>query len=58
MESSGPNSPSFKARVAPEALKGDETIANQVRANQFAESTVKPHCNLFDQITRFANRVA
>ncbi len=35
-----------------------ETIANQMSDNQFAERMVKARSNLFQQITRFANRVA
>ena len=34
------------------------TIANQMRDNQFAEMRVKARSNLFQQITRFAKRVA
>ena len=34
------------------------TIANQMSDNQFAESMVKARSNLFQQITRFAKRVA
>jgi transposase InsO family protein/transposase len=35
-----------------------ETIANQMSDNQFAERMVKARSNLFQQISRFANRVA
>jgi len=35
-----------------------ETIANQMSDNQFAERMVKARSNLFEQILRFANRVA
>ena len=35
-----------------------ETIANQMSDNQFAERMEKARSNLFQQITRFANRVA
>jgi hypothetical protein len=35
-----------------------ETIANQMSYNKFAERMVKAHSNLFEQITKFANRVA
>jgi hypothetical protein len=34
-----------------------ETIANQMSDNQFAERMVKARSNLFQQISRFANRV-
>ena len=34
------------------------TIANQMSDNQFAERMVNAHSNLFQQISRFANRVA
>jgi len=34
------------------------TIANQMSDNQFAERIVKARSNLFQQITRFTNRVA
>ena len=39
-------------------LKKLGTIANQMSDNQFAERMVKARSNLFQQITRFANRVA
>ena len=39
-------------------FEGLETIANQMSDNQFAERMVKARSNLFQQITRFANRVA
>ena len=35
-----------------------KTIANQMSDNQFAERMVKARSNLFQQITRFAERVA
>jgi len=35
-----------------------DAIANQMSDNQFAERMVKAHSNLFQQISRFANRVA
>ncbi len=35
-----------------------EIIANQMSDNQFAERMVNAHSNLFQQISRFANRVA
>ena len=35
-----------------------ETIANQMSDNQFAERMVKARSNLFQQISRFVNRVA
>jgi transposase InsO family protein len=35
-----------------------ETIANQMSDNQFAERMVNARSKLFEQITRFANRVA
>lgn len=35
-----------------------ETIANQMSDNQFAERMVKARSNLFQQISRFANRLA
>ena len=35
-----------------------ETIANQMSDNQFAERMVRARSNLFQQISRFANRVA
>jgi len=35
-----------------------ETIANQMSDNQFAERMVNARSNLFQQISRFANRVA
>jgi len=35
-----------------------ETIANQMSDNQLAERMVKARSNLFEQISRFANRVA
>ncbi len=35
-----------------------DAIANQMSDNQFAERMVKAHPNLFQQISRFANRVA
>jgi len=35
-----------------------ETIANQMSDNQFAERMVKARSNLFQQISRYANRVA
>jgi transposase InsO family protein len=35
-----------------------DAIANQMSDNQFAERMVKARSNLFQQITRFANRVA
>ena len=35
-----------------------ETIASQMSDNQFAERMVKARSNLFQQISRFANRVA
>jgi hypothetical protein len=34
------------------------TIADQMSDNQFAEGMVKARSNLFQQISRFANRVA
>jgi arsenate reductase-like glutaredoxin family protein len=34
-----------------------ETIANQMSDNQFAERMVNARSKLFQQITRFANRV-
>jgi len=39
-------------------FEGLETIANQMSDNQFAERMVKARSNLFQQISRFANRVA
>ena len=39
-------------------LKKLVTIANQMSDNQFAERMVNAHSNLFQQISRFANRVA
>ena len=35
-----------------------ETIANQMSDNQFAERMVNARSNLFQQISRFVNRVA
>ena len=40
------------------ALEKLGTIANQMSDNQFAERMVNAHSKLFQQITRFANRVA
>jgi len=34
-----------------------DAIANQMSDNQFAERMVKARSNLFQQISRFANRV-
>jgi len=39
-------------------FEGLEAIANQMSDNQFAERMVKARSNLFQQISRFANRVA
>jgi transposase InsO family protein len=39
-------------------FEGLDAIANQMSDNQFAERMVKARSNLFEQITRFANRVA
>jgi len=39
-------------------FEGLETIANQMSDNQFAERMVKARSNLFQQISRFANRAA
>jgi len=39
-------------------LKRLEAVANQMSDNQFAERMVKAHSNLFQQISRFAMRVA
>jgi transposase InsO family protein len=39
-------------------FEGIKTIANQMSDNQFAERMVKARSNLFQQISRFANRVA
>jgi len=36
----------------------NETIANQMSDNQFAERMLKARSNLFKQISRFAARVA
>ena len=35
-----------------------EAVASQMSDNQFAERMVKARSNLFQQITRFANRAA
>jgi len=35
-----------------------DAIANQMSDNQFAERMVNARSNLFQQISRFANRVA
>jgi len=35
-----------------------DAIANQMSDNQFAERMVKARSNLFQQLLRFANRVA
>ncbi len=35
-----------------------EAVASQMSDNEFAERMVKARSNLFQQITRFANRVA
>jgi transposase InsO family protein len=40
------------------SLERLEAIANQMSDNQFAERMVKARSNLFQQISRFANRVA
>jgi len=39
-------------------FEGLETIANQMSDNQFAERMVNARSNLFQQISRFVNRVA
>jgi len=39
-------------------FEGLEKIANQMSDNQFAERMLNARSNLFQQITRFANRVA
>ena len=45
----------FRTNVTFEGL---ETIASQMSDNQFAERMVNARSNLFQQISRFANRVA
>ena len=39
-------------------LEGLDAIANQMSDNQFAERKAKARFNLFEQISRFADRVA
>ncbi len=51
--------PGAESYLCPDiTLERLEAVANRMSDNQFAERMVKARPNLFQQISRFANRVA